>query len=309
MPDLQGRMIHEVAELRARLARLEAAIELTPIGTLDARYVNVTGDTMTGLLEISREGDGVPGLFVTVYDTSGAAAASQIIVRSARGTNASPSALKNGDILMGQVGRGYGATGFSSGARAGVAAYAAEDWTDAAQGSYIIFIVTPTGTATPGEIMRIQNNGNVGFATNAPAGRVHINGTADDEQLIVEGHSTQNSNLQEWRNSSGTVFSRVNGAGEIIARLDVVTKTTTYTATVNDHVILCDASGGAWTLSLPTASPSGQQFHIKKIDSSTNAVTVDGNGSQTIDGSTTALLSAQYDAIHIVSDGSNWYIL
>lgn len=60
----------------------------------------------------------------------------------------------------------------------------------------------------------------------------------------------------------------------------VVTKTLDYTATVNDHVILGDASGGAITITLPAlaAVPDEKIYHIKKIDSSANAVTVAQGG-------------------------------
>jgi len=45
---------------------------------------------------------------------------------------------------------------------------------------------------------------------------------------------------------------------------------------------------------------------IKKTDASANAVTVDGNGAETIDGSTTVSLAAQWDFITVVSNGTNW---
>lgn len=92
--------------------------------------------------------------------------------------------------------------------------------------------------------------------------------------------------------------------------ITVVAKTGAYTATSSDHVILCNASGGAFTITLPAASGVlGIIYHIKKTDSSGNAVTVDGNGSETIDGATTASLTAQYESIMIVCDGSNWHII
>lgn len=92
--------------------------------------------------------------------------------------------------------------------------------------------------------------------------------------------------------------------------LAVVSKTTTYTATASDQVILCSASGGAWSLTLPTAvGITGKTYFIKKTDSSANAVTIDGNGTETIDGATTKAISTQYDAYTIVSDGANWHII
>lgn len=86
-------------------------------------------------------------------------------------------------------------------------------------------------------------------------------------------------------------------------------KTTTYTATTSDDVIPVDASGGAWTLTLYAASGnSGRRLTIKKTDTSTNAVTIDANSSETIDGNLTWKLVGQYDFLRLICDGSNWHI-
>jgi hypothetical protein len=90
----------------------------------------------------------------------------------------------------------------------------------------------------------------------------------------------------------------------------VASKTAAYTATADDRVILCDATSAAFTVTLPAAASStGVVFYIKKIDSSANAVTIDGNGSETIDDATTQLLSSQYDCLTVHCDGTEWYII
>lgn len=92
--------------------------------------------------------------------------------------------------------------------------------------------------------------------------------------------------------------------------LAVVTKTAAYTATVSDKTILCDATSGAFTVTLPaTQGLSGITYYIKKVDSSGNAVTIDGNGSETIDGDTTVKITTQYEALLLQTDGSNWHVL
>lgn len=89
----------------------------------------------------------------------------------------------------------------------------------------------------------------------------------------------------------------------------IASKTTTYTLALTDHIINGSASGGAWTLTLPTvASASGYEFTIIKGDSSANAITIDGNGSETIQGSLTRKLSTQYESLTIYSNGSEWLI-
>lgn len=99
-------------------------------------------------------------------------------------------------------------------------------------------------------------------------------------------------------------------ASGAIANSIIATKTSAYTVTTSDQVLLGDASGGAFTFTLPTAvGNEGIQFFFKKTDSSANAITIDGNGSETIDGIATYLLVGQYAYIKIVSDGSNWSII
>lgn len=80
--------------------------------------------------------------------------------------------------------------------------------------------------------------------------------------------------------------------------------------TTSHTVVLCDASSAPITVTLPVAAGSNtRRYFIKKIDSSGNAVTVDANGSETIDGSTTQIIVSQYDCIEIVCDGTEWWII
>jgi len=91
--------------------------------------------------------------------------------------------------------------------------------------------------------------------------------------------------------------------------VNIVTKTTTYTATTADDIITV-STGSAWTLTLYAASGNaGRVLRIKKTSSDLNALTIDGNASETIDGSTTTTINTQYEELAIVCDGSNWHIL
>ncbi len=99
-------------------------------------------------------------------------------------------------------------------------------------------------------------------------------------------------------------------ASATAASLAVSTKTTTYTAQVTDDVILCDTSGGGWTLALYAVSgTTGKRLIIKKTTSDTNTLTINPNASETIDGQLTQPLYAQYEEITIVSNGSTWEIV
>lgn len=87
-------------------------------------------------------------------------------------------------------------------------------------------------------------------------------------------------------------------------------KTGNYTLTIADatKVIAANATSAAVTITLlPAATATdGYEVTIKKTDSSTNTVTIDGDGSETIDGANTLVLTEQYQSVTIRSDGANW---
>lgn len=78
-----------------------------------------------------------------------------------------------------------------------------------------------------------------------------------------------------------------------------------------DETIFADASGGAFTITLPSAAlvVPGKAFAIKKVDTTGNFVTIATTSSQTIDGDLTALMFIPNEVLVVVSDGANWQIL
>lgn len=96
-------------------------------------------------------------------------------------------------------------------------------------------------------------------------------------------------------------------AGSISSAIRTVTATGSMTST--DSYVLVNASSGSITLALPSASDSvGRSYNVKRIDGSSNSVTIVRSGSDTIDGSVSWSLSVQYESLTFVSDGSGWYI-
>ncbi|WP_437494174.1 SGNH/GDSL hydrolase family protein [Sorangium sp. So ce1014] len=83
--------------------------------------------------------------------------------------------------------------------------------------------------------------------------------------------------------------------------------TTTYTATYGERVP-CDPTAGGFTVALPTAvGHDGEQIAFNNMSSSTNTVTLDGNLSETIDGSATIPgLSTARGSRTIEARGGNW---
>lgn len=76
-------------------------------------------------------------------------------------------------------------------------------------------------------------------------------------------------------------------------------------------VYLLSAFGGALTARLPpadAANAAGRQVTVKKTDSSANVITVSEQGGSGPD-QYSQPLNSQYEAITVVSDGNNWFIV
>lgn len=91
----------------------------------------------------------------------------------------------------------------------------------------------------------------------------------------------------------------------------ISTKTANYTLLSTDATVLFDATSGNLTANLPTAaSVTGRIFVIKKTDSSVNTVTIDANGTETIQAlgapALTQVLSAQGETLTVQSTGTGW---
>lgn len=85
----------------------------------------------------------------------------------------------------------------------------------------------------------------------------------------------------------------------------VATKTTTYVLTDADECVVCNSTS-AFTVTLPVATGSGRWYAVKNI--STGTVTVDGNSSDTIDGSASVNLM-QWEAVQLVDYAANKWVI
>jgi hypothetical protein len=128
----------------------------------------------------------------------------------------------------------------------------------------------------------------------------NVNPSAEDwERIAAEVISMQD-------NPGGALLSPITSSGPII----VIDDDSIQHPPTTSILALADATAGAITIDLPPAADmAGKTVDIKKIDSSINSVTLDGDGAETIDGSLTQVLTAQYDEITVLSDGTAWYII
>lgn len=78
----------------------------------------------------------------------------------------------------------------------------------------------------------------------------------------------------------------------------------------DNNVVLADASLGAITLSLPDAASSlGVIYKIKKIDTSTNKITIDPDGAELIEGLSDVKIETFLQSYTLVCDGTGWYLI
>lgn len=97
--------------------------------------------------------------------------------------------------------------------------------------------------------------------------------------------------------------------GNVTVTISVVSSSAPVTDDM--YILLVDASLGPVTLSLPSASAHpGRVLQVKKIDTSVNAVIIDPDGADLIEGETSLELLFYGEAVPIVSDGiSEWRVL
>lgn len=89
---------------------------------------------------------------------------------------------------------------------------------------------------------------------------------------------------------------------------NVVSKSANYNASIND-VVLCDTSGGGFTVTLPDATASlGGVVTVKKMSSDSNTLTISRLGADTVEGATTAAFTVQYTSLSLIAFGTNWDI-
>ena len=132
----------------------------------------------------------------------------------------------------------------------------------------------------------------------------HLNPPPD--RIPIEMFKTQDTKayLTKQKEALRLIHSAVDGPATSIFVYGL--QTGDYTVLATDYLIHYTSGSHTVTMIDATTIEAGQGFTIK--NSGTGTITVDGFGSQTIDGDLTKLL-AQYDGMNIMSDGANWIIV
>lgn len=179
----------------------------------------------------------------TAYVTS-ATSGARFVGQHARNTFAAPAALANNDIIVTFGAQGYGTTAFSASTVAYLKMFAAEAWSDTAQGTRITIATTPNTTITPVDAITISNAGVVAFPV-APLGLT--SGGTNASLTASNGaipYSTATSFAFLAAGSSGQLF-QSGGAGAP----NWTTATYPSTATNTARILRADGTNWAQTTS------------------------------------------------------------
>ena len=90
--------------------------------------------------------------------------------------------------------------------------------------------------------------------------------------------------------------------------LNIDPRTTRIYSHPNEVIIAkCDCTNGNVSLTMPDArGVENTELKVVKTDATANTVTLAGINNQTINGSITLVISGQWSAAAIESDGQNW---
>ena len=114
---------------------------------------------------------------------------------------------------------------------------------------------------------------------------------------------------------SGVLSWTAQGAGGYTVTVDTTTISTTTPVTLtspsdDEEIYIISNGANNITVNLVAAATCGSGFRYTFKVLGTGAITLDPNGSEYIDHSgQTTYTPIQYDAVTMVTDGSNWYLV
>ena len=126
---------------------------------------------------------------------------------------------------------------------------------------------------------------------------------ASTSYCASEAFVTQSRGVTTINGQSGPLV--INGAANIgtsSSSPNTITSSTTISA--SDYLILCDATSGAVTVTLPSLT-NNQFYNILKKDNSANACKISG----LINGASSFSLTHQFEDVSLQWNGASWSIL
>jgi hypothetical protein len=163
------------------------------------------------------------------------------------------------------------------------------------------------------------------FNVSKLTGSYIYNQTASAPAFTVQGAAAQSANLQEWETYTSSVVASVDPSGQIYCSSikfsgdnsvqirayseNYKNVTSSTSILITDDVVFVDTTSGSITVTMPSAVNNGGKKIVIKRKNGNNNLTIVPTGSQTIDGISSFIIYHKYQAVTLVSDNSNWYII
>jgi hypothetical protein len=171
-------------------------------------------------------------------------------------------------------------------------------------GQTVTFTSGAAGTAL---ILRAEINGGVNLqteqadASTRATAKIYVP-AANGREVCCVNEQLESSATHGW---TGLVNAPIRGSVTVNSTSITSTTTLSYWQTAR-----CNPTAGGFTIDLPTAAGrAGVDITVKNVSTSTNPIVVDGNASETIDGTLTFAMGTSRQSITVRSDGSNWMIV
>lgn len=171
-----------------------------------------------------------------------------------------------------------------------------------------LFIQSQNQSTT--EYLSFQHDATDAVIRTGAGGFNFVHGTADTD-IAFSFIGTTNSGILNWMEDEDRFDfeDTVNLGVAFEAPPETITSTSDTLDATNYFVLVDDDTAGSTvTITLPAISGiTGRVYHIKKLGSTANII-IDGDGSETIDGATTATLTTQYESIMVNASAVEWNI-
>lgn len=129
------------------------------------------------------------------------------------------------------------------------------------------------------------------------------------DEIELDQFNTDTDLRQSRKATLQQVATVLSGSGSPIVKITVADSP--YSATIQEPIILADASGGAIIIVLPAITSLTPQMKIKKIDTSENTVTLSPQAGDTIELAANYVLEFAEQAVEPLAyiPDTNWNIL
>lgn len=129
-----------------------------------------------------------------------------------------------------------------------------------------------------------------------------------DKKVELQGDSISPGNNKYYGTNENGEKGFYNFAGfSTIPNIEIITSNTNVTD--NNFIILVDATNNDIIINLQTPDTRKSLLIIKRIDSSSNCVTIDAGSGFLIDKEQTLIITSQWSCVNLAAHGESYYII